>query len=173
MTTDHRQILLRPFTPAGLAAVLPWFDDPETLRWLGGRDWPESLLRLIADPRRDHRGSTVRERAGWIATLGVEDVALIDTEIYADGTAAVAIVVAPEHRRQGIGAATLVATGELLVRGYGVQFLVGGVEESNAASARCVKAAGFIASTETPDAEGFIEYVLRLDETEADSAAAR
>src|SRR5258706_382955 len=43
-------IELRPFTPDLLGAVAPWFDDAETVRWLGGRDWPENLLRLIADP---------------------------------------------------------------------------------------------------------------------------
>jgi RimJ/RimL family protein N-acetyltransferase len=163
VTTELRQLTIRPFTPAALAAVAPWFDDPETLRWLGGRDWPTNLLGLIADPPLEHRGSTVRARTGWIAALDGEDVALVDAEIYADGTAAIAMVVAPEHRRRGIGTATLVAMGEALARGHGVERLVGGVEQDNAASARCVKAAGFAAATETADKEGFIEYVLRID----------
>lgn len=162
MRTEGRKLAIRRFTPAALSAVAPWFDDPETFRWLGGRDWPASLLHLIADPPSEHRGSAVRERAGWTAALGGEDVALVDTEIYTDGTAAIAIVVAPQHRRRGIGAATLVAMGELLARTHGVERLIGGVKQDNAASARCVKAAGFVAAAETADEEGFIDYVLRL-----------
>jgi RimJ/RimL family protein N-acetyltransferase len=155
-------IALGPFTPDLLGAVAPWFDDAVTVRWLGGRDWPENLLRLIAEPPQEHRGSTVRERAGWIATLDGEPVALIDTEIYADGTAAVALVVAPAYRHRGVGTSALVAIGRLLAR-RGIDALIGGVEQNNEASHRCVKAAGFVAVAEEPDDEGFLNYVLRLD----------
>ena len=158
-----RPIELKPFTADLLDAVDPWFDDAETARWLGGREWPENLLRLIADPPREHRGSSVRERAGWIATLDGEPVALIDTEMYEDGTAAVALVVAPAQRHRGVGAATLAAIREVLARTRGVDALVGGVEQRNEASHRCVKAAGFVAVAEDPDEEGFINYVLRND----------
>ena len=158
-----RPIELRPFTSDLLGAVTPWFDDAETARWLGGRDWPENLLRLIAQPPREHRGSSVRERAGWIATLDGEPVALIDTEVYVDGTAAVALVVAPAHRRRGVGASALAAIGRLLARSRGVEALIGGVERHNEASHSCVKRAGFVAVSEDADEEGFINYVLRLD----------
>jgi len=164
-------IELRPFTPDVLSAVAPWFDDAETARWLGGHDWPENLLRLIADPPREHRGSSVRERAGWIATLDGEPVALIDTEVYVDSTAAVALVVAPAQRRRGVGAAALAAIGDLLARSHGVEALIGGVEQHNEASHRCVKAAGFVAVAEDPDEEGFINYVLRLDPAGASGAS--
>jgi RimJ/RimL family protein N-acetyltransferase len=164
-------IELRPFTPDLLGAVAPWFDDAETFRWLGGRDWPENLLRLIADPPREHRGSAVRERASWIATVAGEPVALIDTEIYVDGTAAVALVVAPAQRRRGVGAAALAAIGRLLARSHGVDALIGGVEQHNEASHRCVNAAGFVAVTDRPDDEGFINYVLRLDPAGARGAS--
>ncbi len=164
-------IELRPFTPDLLGAVAPWFDDAETVRWLGGRDWPENLLRLIADPPQEHRGSTVRERAGWIATLDGDPVALIDTEVYEDGTAAVALVVAPAQRRRGVGASALAAIGALLARSRGVDMLVGGVEQHNEASHRCVKATGFVAVADDPDEEGFINYVLRLGPAGADKGA--
>ena len=164
-------IELQPFTPDLLGGVAPWFDDAETARWLGGRDWPENLLRLIADPPREHRGSGVRERAGWVAMLDRDPAALIDTEVYADGTAAVALVVAPAQRRRGVGAAALAAIGELLARTRGVDALVGGVEQHNEASHRCVKAAGFVAVADDPDEEGFINYVLRLDPAGARGAS--
>jgi hypothetical protein len=50
-----------------------------------------------------------------------------------------------------------------LARTRGVDALVGGVEQHNEASHRCVKAAGFVAVADDPDDEGFINYVLRLD----------
>lgn len=166
-----RPIHLRPFAPDLLGAVAPWFDDAETVRWLGGREWPENLLRLIADPPHEHRGSTVRDRAGWVATLDGEPVALIDTEVYEDGTAALSLVVAPAQRRRGLGTSALAAIGRLLGRSYGVEALVGGVEQHNEASHRCVKAAGFVAVADDPDEEGFINYVLRLDPAGARGAS--
>jgi RimJ/RimL family protein N-acetyltransferase len=162
-----RPVQLRPFTPDLLGAVAPWFDDAETVRWLGGREWPENILRLIADPPHEHRGSTVRDRAGWVATLDGEPVALIDTEVYEDSTAALSLVVAPAQRRRGVGTSALAAIGRLLGRSHGVQALFGGVEH-NEASHRCVKAAGFVAVADDPDEEGFINYVLRLDPAGAD-----
>jgi len=98
-------------------------------------------------------------------------VALIDTEVYADGTAALALVVAPAHRRRGAGAASLAAIGGLLARTRGVDALVGGVEQQNEASHRCVRAAGFVAVPDDPDEEGFINYVLRLDPAGARGAS--
>ena len=156
------QVVLRPFTAESLSTVAPWFDDAETQRRLGGREWPESLLRLVAEPPSEHRGHLVRERLGWIASRDGSDVALVDTEIYTDGTAAIAFVVDPRRRRQGIGAATLVAIGSHLARAYGVELRVGGIEPENTASVRCARAAGFVAKAAEPDEEGFIYHELRL-----------
>jgi RimJ/RimL family protein N-acetyltransferase len=152
--------VLRPFTAGDLDIVTPWFDDPETKRWLGGREWPENLLRLIADPPTAHRGNSVRERAGWIAVLAGEPVALADTEIYDDASAAIAFVVAPQHRRHGVATGTLQALATALAASHGVERLVGGVEQHNDASLRCVRAAGFVPVADTPDDEGFIDFVL-------------
>ena len=160
MSSPRAQVTLRPFTTEALDTVSPWFDDAETLRWLGGRDWAADLLGLIANPPREHRGSKVRERSGWVASSGGEDVALVDAEIYDDGSAAVALVVSPQRRRQGLGSATLVEIGVHFARTRGVTRLVGGVEQTNVVSAQCVRAAGFIARTDMPDEEGFIAYEL-------------
>jgi len=130
--------VLRQFTAGDLDVVAPWFDDPDTRRWLGGREWPANLIRLIADPPTVHRGSSVRERAGWLAILAGEPVALADTEIYEDASAL---------------ATALAAT-------HGVERLVGGVEQHNDASLRCVRAAGFVPVADKPDDEGFIDFVL-------------
>ena len=63
------------------------------------------------------------------------------------------------------------AIGGLLARTRGVVALVGGVEEQNEASHRCVRAAGFVAVPDDPDEEGFINYVLRLDPAGAREAS--
>ncbi|TMB62644.1 MAG: GNAT family N-acetyltransferase [Chloroflexi bacterium] len=162
MRAAPAHIALRPFTATALATVRPWFDDAETSRWLGGRDWPENLLRLVAARPSEHRGSVVRERLGLIASFGRRDVALIDAEVYTDDSAAIALVVAPRWRRRGVGAATLVAVGAYLARTHGVLRLVGGVEQRNTASARCALTAGFVPSGDVPDQEGFVDYVLWL-----------
>jgi ribosomal protein S18 acetylase RimI-like enzyme len=166
MDNTGRPIALEPFTPGALAVVAPWFDDPEADRWLGGREWPENLLRLLADPPREHRGSVVRERLAFIASAAGEPVALVDVESYTDGSAALSLVVAPRHRRSGVGAATLRALGAHLAT-RGVTSLVGVVEQHNAASLRLVERAGFLAVTGEPDEEGFIDYVLRLERVPA------
>jgi ribosomal protein S18 acetylase RimI-like enzyme len=162
MTAARQPITFTPFTSEALASVEPWFDDPETDRWLGGREWPENLLRLLADPPREHRGSVVRERVALVARADGESLALVDAEIYTDDSAAVSLIVAPNRRRRGLGAATLRALGAHLA-GCGVRALVGGVEQHNTASLRCVERAGFVAVSGKPDEEGFIDYVLRLE----------
>jgi len=37
-------ITLRPLTRADLAAITPWFEDPDTRGLLGGPDWPAVML---------------------------------------------------------------------------------------------------------------------------------
>jgi len=152
--------VLRQFTAGDLDVVAPWFDDPDTRRWLGGREWPANLIRLIADPPTVHRGSSVRERAGWLAILAGEPVALADTEIYEDASAAIALIVAPQHRRRGVATGTLHALATALAATHGVERLVGGVEQHNDASLRCVRAAGFVPVADQPDDAGFIDFVL-------------
>ncbi|MGC4193254.1 MAG: hypothetical protein QM589_19070 [Thermomicrobiales bacterium] len=45
MISSPAPFRLVPFTRDHLPIVSPWFDDPETRRWLGGREWPEAILR--------------------------------------------------------------------------------------------------------------------------------
>lgn len=35
---------LRPLTRADLPVIRPWFEDPDTRRFLGGPDWPAAML---------------------------------------------------------------------------------------------------------------------------------
>jgi RimJ/RimL family protein N-acetyltransferase len=147
------------FTAADLTSVAPWFDDPETCRWLGGRRWPEMILRLTGDPPAEQRGRGVVDRRAWIVEEGDVRVGMIDVEVYEDRTAGLSFVVAPAHRGRGVArrALRLIAR---QVAAEGVQEVFGGAEADNAASIRCMEAAGFRRRSNEPDAEGFI-YLAR------------
>ena len=80
-----------------MAEIETWFDDPETQRWLGGRSWPRRLVALAELPGR--------VAVVWLQRG--EIVALLDIERYGDGPAAIALVVSPAHRGEGIGTAIL------------------------------------------------------------------
>jgi hypothetical protein len=39
-------VVLRPLTRTDLPAITPWFEDPDTCRYLGGPAWPATMLDL-------------------------------------------------------------------------------------------------------------------------------
>jgi RimJ/RimL family protein N-acetyltransferase len=132
-----------------LAAVEPWFDDPATRRWLGGRAWPRRLVELAEQPAR-------------FALLWEEDgvpVALLDLEVDEAGTAAVALVVAPEARGRGIATAIL-ASVFALAELAGVHRVIGEVERGNDESGALVRAAGFVPDPAGARDAGFRRWVL-------------
>jgi RimJ/RimL family protein N-acetyltransferase len=143
------------FTARLLPEVEPWFDDPETIRFLGDRNWVRRALRLVEEtPGTEYRGRMVLGRDVWIIFKRVP-VGFIDVERYDDGRAGCALVVAPAMRCQGIGRAILEAVWECPELAD-VEELIGGVEPDNVASRRCLEAAGFRLSSE-PDEEGMLQ----------------
>ena len=142
-------------TPERLPEVEPWFDDPETVRYLGGRDWVRRALALMQQtPGQEFQGHMVLRRNVWIASEERLPVALIDVESYDDGSAAFAFVVAPKMRGRGVGTRLLnnvLGLPELTT----VRTLIGYVEPDNPASRRCLEKAGFSIAVE-PDAEGLL-----------------
>jgi RimJ/RimL family protein N-acetyltransferase len=132
-----------------LAIVEPWFDDPETQRWLGDREWPRRLLRLARQPGR----------FALLYALTDHPVGLLDVELYEGGKAAVAVLVSPEHRGQGVATSILRSVFDL-PQTRGVEEVVGEVEVGNSAGERCVRAAGFTV-LDAPTDEGFLRFALR------------
>jgi RimJ/RimL family protein N-acetyltransferase len=132
-----------------LAIVEPWFDDPETQRWLGDREWPRRLLRLARQPGR----------FALLYELADHPVGLLDIELYDKGRAAVAVLVSPEHRGQGVATSILRSLFDL-PQTSGVEVLVAEVEMGNSAGERCVRAAGFTVLG-APTDEGFLRFALR------------
>ena len=140
----------RSFRAEDLVKVEPWFDDAETRRWLGDRTWPRRLLELARQS----------DRVALLYSLADEPVGLLDIELYADGTAAVAVIVSPDHRRRGLATAILRSLFHLPQTG-GVDRIIGEVEVGNVAGERCVRAAGFEPCAAVVTHEGFIRFASR------------
>lgn len=152
-------IELIPLTESTLAIAVPWCEDEQTQRWLGGPGWPALVLRLAAIPPAEYRGRQVTGRFVWLAYVDQTPVGLADTERYADATASVAIVVAPAFRGRGFGRRIIqavLAHSELAA----TQEIEAGIEPGNAASVRCFTAVGFTAVTDTPDEDGVVYFRL-------------
>ena len=171
-------VRLVPFEPEHLLAVLPWFDDPDTRRRLGGPEWPEREL-VLRNAARDEefRGRRVLRSHTFVA---LDDdgrlVAQVGGDVYDRWTVwdpAAERVVSTDPRRS-MGAAYVVAPG-CRGRGYGsatlralvdapetadVELFVLGIEPDNAASLGAAAAAGFTPLTTEPDAEDVV-YVRR------------
>jgi RimJ/RimL family protein N-acetyltransferase len=152
--SDMRPLRFAPLTIDLLPEIEPWFDDRETIRFLGDRAWIRRELRLVNEtPGTEYRGRRVVGRNVW-AIFDEVPVGIIDVERYDDGRAGCVIVVAPARRSQGIGRTILDAVWDRPELAD-VEELIGGVEPENVASRRCLAAAGFRLARE-PDEEGML-----------------
>ncbi len=167
-------VRLAPFEPEHLPGVLPWFDDPETRRRLGGRDWPTRELALRSTVWTDEfRGRRVLRSCTFVA---LDDDGVVVAQIGGDvydrwtvwdpaaervlstdrrRTMGAAYVVAPSRRGRGIGAATLRALVAAPQTADVEQFVLG-IEPDNAASLGAAAAAGFTPLTTEPDVEDML-----------------
>ena len=138
--------------------VAPWFDDANSIRYLGNRDWLYRELRLMQNaPGSEFRGRRILARYVWILQdQNGRPCGLVDIEPYDDGTAGMAFLIAPDQRRQGLGQHMLRLL-ETRPELYSVQTIVGGVEPENLAAQRCLKSAGYT-FVPTPDEEGFLRF---------------
>lgn len=170
---------LRPFVPEQLAVVEPWFDDPETQRWLGSPDWPQRALQLADAPLGEFRGAqeTGRHRfLGWDrdVPVGYIDCGTSDrwttweggrggrgvVSVIDEPSGGIAFVTDPALRRRGYGSAMLLGLLQLPALEH-VALFAAGVEPDNTASVRCLLSAGFGPLDPTADWEGFVYYARR------------
>jgi RimJ/RimL family protein N-acetyltransferase len=155
VTTPPASLRFMALDAALVQQIEPWFDDEQTRRYLGGRNWIRRELRLIAEvPGRVDGAVVVVGRWGWVAFEDDVPVGVIGAERYDDGTASTALTVAPGHRSRGVGRRMLSA---LLNRPElgGVIRIVGGVEPDNLPSIRCLTGLGADLSEEV-DHEGML-----------------
>lgn len=148
-------------TTSNAETIAWWFDDPDTQRYLGDRTWLYSTIGLMQTaPGTGWAGITVLGRYIWIARDDNGACGLIDLEIYDDSSAALALVVAPNRRSQGVGRqllSELMARPELEL----VTRLFGSVAPENVGARRCCEHTGFRVA-QTIDEEGMlpIEKIL-------------
>jgi RimJ/RimL family protein N-acetyltransferase len=124
-----------------------WFDDAEM----------EQRLSFPTDQWFDY----VRQTPGtyaWMIFDADMPVGYVQLGIEEDKRAYLAFGVKAEWRGKGYGRRILQA---LVNRPEvaGLASIEGGIQADNISSQRCVIAAGFRAQSETPDADGFINYI--------------
>lgn len=90
MSNSHDSLQLRPFELADAEAVAPWLCGPGLQVPRGSSAWPE---RLVRDQRI----------VALVAQAEGQKVGLVRLDCGPDGVADITLVVAPEHRRGGLG----------------------------------------------------------------------
>jgi RimJ/RimL family protein N-acetyltransferase len=183
--SDSR-ISLRPLTSADLPLITPWFEDPDTSRFLGGPEWPVQMLALAKrSVGTMFRGARRIDSHHYLALADSAPAGYIDCGTFdrctvyggegPDGpiilktidavTGAIAFVIAPALRGRGLGRAmiaAMAARSEL----RDVELFEAGVEPQNTASRHCLRAAGFELDSAQPDVEMMLYYrVWRRDLT--------
>ncbi len=130
-----------------------WFDDADTVRFVGGLDWLASTLRFErpADTQPVDGEDPVAHHA-WLALAGKQPVALVDVLSYGDGSASMKMTVAPTRRKLGLGKAVLHAVWRLPEM-KDVTEVFGYVDAQHNAAVRLAEASGFVATGE-PNPEG-------------------
>jgi len=141
-----------------LPIVEPWFDDEDTRRELGDREWIRRAVSLVATrPGSVEGDQLVTNRIVWVAFDSGVPVGLMDVETYEDSTASFALVVAPHRRKEGIGR-RIIAAAVQHRRLAAISSWVVGVEPTNESSIRCLEGAGFRLTSLAPDNQGMLTY---------------
>jgi RimJ/RimL family protein N-acetyltransferase len=171
-------VLLRALTAEDLAAIAGWFEDRDTRRFLGGPEWPARMLALAERAVGTvFRGARQLGAHHYLAIADGTPAGYIDCGTFdrctvyggegSDGpiiletieavTGSIAFVVDPAVRGRGLGRAMIAA---MLARAElrDVELFEAGVEPQNAASRRCLEAAGFELRSPEPDFEGILYY---------------
>ena len=160
MRQDEIRLDFVPITSDSVKEIEQWFDDPDTERFLGGREWARRIPALLQDsPGVEFRGRKVLARHAWVVHTTDGPVGVVDVEQYDDGTAGIALAVAPAVRRKGIGRRILLDL-ETLDELTEVKTFIGAVEPGNEAARHCMRGAGFEVA-EQEDEEGMLRISRR------------
>jgi RimJ/RimL family protein N-acetyltransferase len=172
---------LRPFARDQLPLVEPWFEDPETQRWLGGPDWPRIILDLADAPLGEFRGAQETGRYQFLAwdkgvPVGYVDCGTFDrwatweggaggrgvVSVIEESSGGIAYVTDPVLRRRGHGVDMVLSLMQMPALAH-VSLFAAGVEPENIASVRCLLSAGFRPLDPVSDWEGIVYYARRRD----------
>lgn len=160
MHQNEMKLNFIPITSDSVKEVEGWFDDADTQRFLGGREWVRRIPALLQDsPGVEFRGRRVLARYAWIVYTTGSPVGIVDVERYDNRTAGLALAVAPAMRGKGIGRlilSNLETLGELAE----IKAFIGAVEPDNEAARRCMRGARF-EMAEREDEEGMLRISRR------------
>src|SRR3546814_17699635 len=93
-----------PVTSDSAKEVEEWFDDPDTQRFLGGREWVRRFPTLLQASTGLHfRGRGVLARRAWIVIAPAGAVGFVHVGRYERGTAGSACGVAPSGAGHVVG----------------------------------------------------------------------
>lgn len=137
-------MILKPLAPEHFTRVIPWFDNAETRRRLGGFYPVEPQLESMLRSPNKH---------GWLMWIEGTPVGLIELE-KEDDLAYVLILVAPEERGKGIGH-LLVAELPPLALQIGAKNIRACIAADGLISQRCFLTAGYVL---TEEEDGFLSY---------------
>lgn len=175
---SHAPVILRRLTAADLTAISGWFEDPDTSRFLGGPEWPATMLAIAnRSIGATFRGATQTGAHHYLGLADGTPVGYIDcgtfdrcttyggegsdrpiiTETIDAVTGSIAFVIDPTVRSRGLGRTMIAALrdrSELRL----VELFEAGVEPENTASRHCLEAAGFQPYSLEPDFEGMLYY---------------
>ena len=174
-------VVLRRLTTQDLPAIVGWFQDPDTSRFLGGPDWPAAMLahaeRAVGT---DFRGARQTAADHFLALADEVPVGYVDCgtfdrcAVYGgeghDGpiiletidaiTGAIAFTIDPARRREGLATQmirALIDHPDLST----VELFEAGVDPENHVSRRTLEAAGFHLRSPEADCEEMLYYELR------------
>ena len=147
-------VTLRDLREGDDAVIGEWFNDKETAKRLEAYVPLRKWLKYM---------KAVRNRHMFMACDGDRYVGMVDLELEDNHkTGYIAIVVGPEMRGNGYGAQMVRALlDHRAVKGLDV--LLAGVEYDNAACLASLRDAGFKATSEIPDKDGFINLKLPIE----------
>lgn len=129
--------------------IAHWFEDADTVRFVGGLEWLASSLRFERpDDAQPVDGRDPVAHHAWLALSGEQPVALVDVLCYEDGSASMKMTVAPARRKLGLGKAVLHAVWQLPEMS-GVTEVFGYVDPRHHAAVRLAAAAGFVSTGDT------------------------
>jgi GNAT superfamily N-acetyltransferase len=174
-------VVLSTLQRSDLALLEPWFEDPDTARYLGGPGRPAAMLALGEGAVGEVFGGAVQTGAQrYLAHADGRPIGYIDCGTFdrctvygGEGpagpiilesieapTGSIAFVIDPRLRRRGLGAkmiAALIGRSELRF----LELFEAGVEPENVTSRRCPQASGVELRSERADFEGMLYYRLR------------
>lgn len=142
---------LKPLQREYYELILPWFEDAETQRRLGGFYPIADQLKLIEKSPN---------KFAWLVWQAEVPVGLIELEVEGD-TAHPLILIAPAARGRGFGH-ELVTQLVTLASQLGVREVSAGVSVNNLTSCKCFERASFQI---TGEEDGFNTYVLLLPDS--------